>query len=325
MTENVMITPSDPTLNPASSLSPDEIVALYQEGCSVGDLCKRYGVKEKQTKRLLRERGVMRSRLDAVRAKCTKYSVNERFFESIETLEQCWMLGWLFSDGYNCISPADTRITLHSKDREVLVKMSALLENTRPLLEEPDYHRTSLIISRRRMAEDLHRLGCVQAKSLILQYPHEILNTKAKTCAFLRGLIEGDGCIHVRRTCPRTGPFVQLTIASGSPAFIRSIRQVFEQHWGMKGYLQRQAVRFQGKRRQMKAMLEDIYDLGALGLYLERKYQKHLEAMEVLNQAISTHYQQRNRLSKAPPAGVYEDTPSTPDPFDTPSTPHLNG
>ncbi len=288
----------------------NEIVTLYKGGQSVNDLSVRYGVSDTPLKRLLRAKGVMRSRMESARQKCTKYEVNERFFETIDTLEKCWMLGWFYTDGYNSEKAGDVRISLNDKDEEVLVKMSRLIGSTRPLQREPSYRRSTLIVTRRKMSEDLARVGCTQAKSFTIEYPHAVLDTRAKNCAFLRGVIEGDGCIHISRKPSRQGPYVGLTIASASPRFVEALGRIFEEYWGLTHYVERRAgrgivsIRFRGCRDKMKAMLTEIYDQTSFGLYLDRKYTQYQEAIILLDQLLETHYQRRP-VTRHPVAGVY--------------------
>lgn len=297
-----------------STLCPDEVVALYLTGLSREAVAVKLGVGLHPVRTILDARGVMRSKALAVSLASTKYTVNESFFETIDTLEKCWALGWFFTDGFNRPYPPDSRITLSDVDEEVLVKLNALISNTRPLLHEPRYKRTSLIVSRAKFAQDLARHGCVQAKSLIVQYPHALLDTRAKTCAFLRGVLEGDGCIHISRVPSKQGPYVTVTISSSSPAFVESIRRIFAEYWQMNGIIQKSrtrpvvGIRFAGGRIKMKAMLEDIYDLSSFGLYLERKYRKHLEAIALLGEMIDNRYHQLWSKWGKPSdgAGVYD-------------------
>ncbi len=257
----------------------------------------------------------MRSHRAATQLAHTRYTVNERFFESIDTLEQCWALGWFYTDGFNRVEPPDARISLNAKDEEVLVKLNALFGNTRPLQHEPNYNRVTLIISRRPFSADLDRHGCVQCKSHILQYPHHLLDTRAKTVAFLRGVLEGDGCICISQR-PKQGPFVAVTIASSSRAFVDAWDEVFQSYWGLKGVLQRgkdrptMGIRFEGTREKLRAMLDEVYDLDLFPLHLERKYRKYLEARALLTEMIDNHYHQRwskwGKPTQTPRAGVYE-------------------
>lgn len=300
---------------PAILLDPDEVVALYQSGLSRDAVAERLGVSKTPVRTILEARGVMRPRMEAALAACTKYAVNEAFFDDISTPEQCWALGWFYTDGFNRVSPPDARITLNDRDEEVLVKLATLMGSTRPLQREPNYHRTSLVISRKRISVDLARHGCVQAKSLILTYPHALLDTKWKTVAFLRGVLEGDGTIHVNRTGYREGPHVMLTIASASPSFVASLRRVFDQYWGLKGSVMWSpdrpciGVRFRGSRAKLKQVLLDLYDLSVCPLYLTRKYARYQEAVALLDDLIACHYHQpwsRWGSPKLPPAtGVY--------------------
>ncbi len=285
----------------------DEVVALYLSGLSRDAVADRLQSNHTLVRKILESKGVMRDRKKAALMACTKYAVNDRFFETIDTLEKCWALGWFFTDGYNRVSPADARISLNERDEEVLVKLNKLFGNDKPLTREPKYHRITLVVSREQFSHDLNRHGCVQAKSLIVQYPHHLLDTREKTCAFLRGVLEGDGCIHVD-TATKYG-YVVVTICSGSPSFVDSIGKVFNECWGLEGHIMKQkgsivGIRFRKDPVKLLALLDDIYDTKLFGLYLNRKYEKYLSVRQILLDQISERELRRSR--KVPiDLGVY--------------------
>lgn len=295
-------------------IDSEEVSRLYLSGLSRDEVACKLNVSPHWIRRIIEARGIARSRKESARAATTKYVVNERFFEHIDTPEKCWALGWFYTDGFNRISPPDARISLNEVDEEVLVKLQNLIGSTRPLQREPKYHRISLIVSRRQFSEDLAKHGCVQAKSLVVQYPHAILDTREKTCAFLRGVLEGDGCIHVSRIANRRGPYVVVSIACASPTFVSALNDVFQSYWGLKGCIMKNesrpvvGLKFDSGRDKMKAMLDEIYDLKALSLYLERKYRKYQEASALLEGLIANRHHQPPTQEDGPhfgPAQVY--------------------
>jgi hypothetical protein len=305
----------------------DEVIRLYtKEGLSSEAIGKIFHVGKLSVTKLLRRNNI------PVRSIGTRYLLNEDFFSSVDTPEKLWVLGWFYSDGYNSEEGNDVRITLNERDEEVLIKMAELMGSNRPIFKVPNLHTSSLIVSRRKISEDLAKLGCVQCKSLIIKYPQHLLSTRKKTCAFLRGVIEGDGCIYVNRKQGRQGPYVALTIACASPEFVYAIKEVFESNWNLYGCIQKTkerpivGIRFTGSRLNMRRMLNEIYDLKTFGLYLERKYRKYLEAIEILDDMIKNHYHRRSRETVKPEldSGVYSDSLTTP-PTVTPEPTYANG
>lgn len=274
-----------------------EIVTLYQSGKGRGTIARLLGVNEDVVRRTIKRKGIMRGREEGARLACTKYHVDEAFFESIDTLEKCWALGWMFSDGYNKTDVGDVRIGLNDRDEEVLIKLGDLMGNTRPLCREPKHVRSTLIISRRKMSDDLAKLGCIQAKSHIVQFPSTVLDTRAKTCAFLRGIVDGDGSIV---TCwqNKLVPSITLTIACASSLFVGSLKTIFTDYWHLSGYvghtkeLPVSGIRFCGSAQNLRNMLAEIYDSP---LSLARKYKQSKEAIAVLDEMIRTRYQLKLR------------------------------
>jgi hypothetical protein len=277
-------------------IDPEEVSRLYLSGLSRDEVARKLNVLSHRVRSIIEKLGISRSQKEGTKIFSTKYIVNERFFEHIDTLEKCWALGWFYTDGFNRISPPDARISLNEVDEEVLIKLKNLIGSTRPLQYEPKYHRISLIVSRKQFSEDLARQGCMQNKSLIIQYPHAVLDTRAKTCAFLRGALEGDGCIHVSRIASKRGPHVIVSIACASPEFVSALSDIFLIYWGLKGSIVKNksrpvvGIKFDGARTKVKEMLDEIYSLKTLNLYLERKYQKYQEASVLLEKLIANHY-----------------------------------
>ncbi len=126
-----------------------------------------------------------------------KYSLNEEFFDEIDTEEKAYMLGFIYADG--CNYPESTRILLGlaEKDKEILDKFSILLESSRPLQYRKSVGTSApqyiLNISSKHMSNKLIELGVVKAKSLILTFPKWL--NKELYHHFIRGYFDGDGCI----------------------------------------------------------------------------------------------------------------------------------
>ena len=57
-----------------------------------------------------------------------KYSIDESFFDSIDTEEKAYFVGFLFADGYNNTERHSVNLSLAEKDREILEQLSACLK-----------------------------------------------------------------------------------------------------------------------------------------------------------------------------------------------------
>lgn len=125
-----------------------------------------------------------------------KYVLNENFFEKIDSEEKAYFLGLLFADGYINENYYMVDLTLHIKDEEILRKfIFYLYANKRPLkLIRNNYLR--LVISSKKLVNDLKSHGCYQKKTFKLKFPNLPENMIRH---FIRGYFDGDGCITINK------------------------------------------------------------------------------------------------------------------------------
>ena len=129
-------------------------------------------------------------------------SFDESFFEKIEREEQAYWLGFLYADGYVKKTRSKDQqcfgITLSARDKEHLEKFKVSLSASHPIkiysrLGKKDYCRIEFYNDK--VSGDLIRLGCVENKTLILDFPSGEQVPKELINHFLRGYFDGDGCL----------------------------------------------------------------------------------------------------------------------------------
>ena len=129
-----------------------------------------------------------------------KYTLDEQYFENINTPRKAYFLGLLYADG--TVNNKRFSIALQEQDKHILESFLLELHSDRPLYfrnykckNENWSNQYVLSISNVAMCQDLMNLGVVPHKSLILDFPNEnILNPKFYS-SFLLGYMDGDGCI----------------------------------------------------------------------------------------------------------------------------------
>lgn len=133
----------------------------------------------------------------------SKYNYNKDYFKSIDTAEKAYWLGFLYADG--CITrfykgeklrSMSLEITLQSKDCEHLEKFRNALEANVPIKHrtiQGKYNADRIVINNTGICKDLINLGCVPAKSLILQFPNKDILPDRYIRDFIRGYFDGDG------------------------------------------------------------------------------------------------------------------------------------
>lgn len=131
-----------------------------------------------------------------IRKNGRKYIFNENYFESIDTEEKAYWLGFLAADGG--INRRTLKINLNVRDKKHLEKFAIALNSNLTVKEIPGtgYGKgtimASLEINSIKMVTDLARHGIIPNKSLILKPP--MLPSELE-CHWIRGYLDGDGSI----------------------------------------------------------------------------------------------------------------------------------
>lgn len=202
------------------------------------------------------------------------YPLNETFFDNINTEAKAYFLGFLYADGCNHTEKGCVSLSLQEKDKEILEKLSRLLQPSKPLHK---YRNTAgfktsnsqykLVISSRHISNRLVELGCVKQKTMILVFPDTNQVPESLQKHFIRGYFDGDGCVESNG--------VSMV---GTLRFCSSVKDIVKINLGVNFYL-----RFKGnyptteistKAKQGRIFLKWIYSDSTI--HLQRKYEKYL-------------------------------------------------
>ena len=134
-----------------------------------------------------------------------KYPIQEDFFDKIDTQEKAYILGLLYADGWNQTDRNVVGIGLKESDKEILDKITSLIQPTKPLgyykknkLKrgfENSQNEYRLVIANKRISERLVELGCGKAKTHNLTFPTEEQVPSCLIRHFVRGYFDGDGSV----------------------------------------------------------------------------------------------------------------------------------
>ena len=132
---------------------------------------------------------------------------NESIFETIDTEEKAYWLGFLYADGSVSKELDDKHkhknaieITLCIKDYEHLVKFANFLgfPSDKISIRDSKPNKSCRIqVSSKKMREDLINKGCTPQKSLNLSFPSYEQVPKHLMKHFVRGFIDGDGSLGI--------------------------------------------------------------------------------------------------------------------------------
>lgn len=254
----------------------DECKSLYLDGMSVSKIC--------ELKKLDRHNLSRRFKKDSLNVRkgfsyARKYDLNEHYFDTIDTEEKAYILGFIYADGNNLFRTNRISIHLSKTDEEILKKMShifygaeVLKYNSRTNKDGKMFNYVYLHLFSKHMSRHLATLGVVEAKSHKIVFPEWL--DKSLYQHFIRGLIDGDGWIYLPND-NRDSPNVGLICTRQINDFLKDY---FEKELGLKSYLVKAhkqdfnvmcEVRVKNYH-QCKMLMDWLYKDATI--YLQRKY-----------------------------------------------------
>lgn len=164
----------------------------------------------------------------------SKYNYNKDYFQTIDTSEKAYWLGFLYADGCivrfyknEILKSMSLEITLSRQDKGHLEKLNRALESNVPIrdkkvsLFEKEYGANRLTINCTKLCYDLIDKGCIPQKSCIIRMPTDDIVSKELKKDFLRGYFDGNGCIHIGLMNDK--PHIEISISTGTEAMLRDI------------------------------------------------------------------------------------------------------
>jgi hypothetical protein len=148
------------------------------------------------------------------------YSINSEYFNVLNE-DNAYILGLLATDG--CMHKRLGRETysvslgLNNKDRYIIENINQKMNSTYTIYDRKN-EIASVVIRDQKICRRLLELGIVPRKSLILECPKIPLNTIP---SFIRGVIDGDGTIQVKKP--------KVRIYSGSQNFVNGIQELLNE------------------------------------------------------------------------------------------------
>lgn len=231
-----------------------KIIELHISGKGVTEIGRILNIDRAAVSRNLKKRGFDTSRNPLIK----------NIFHTIDTEEKAYWLGFLYADGY--VSKYNQiEVSLSLEDEEHLVKLKQFVNTNTNIIK--DDHRCRLLFCSKEMANDLASLGCVNNKSLILTFPTEHQVPQNLVRHFLRGYVDGDGCL----CC--TSKTKQFSITSTQEFFEGMLKRTGWDEDKCNYYPSGQAITWRSHNDVMPQYLKYLYD--DCTIYLNRKYEKY--------------------------------------------------
>lgn len=166
---------------------------LYEQGESLTSICEKLKFERHMLSKLFKE--------DNIEIKQNKYIYNEKAFETIETEEDAYWLGFMYADGNINELRMVCDLSMAEKDVEHLEKFKNFISPNNILIKRKsylsstnkEYYSYRFYITNKQITENLINNGCLWSKTYDIKFPTHI--SKEMMPHFIRGFFDGDGNI----------------------------------------------------------------------------------------------------------------------------------
>lgn len=251
---------------------------------SVGASAKRFGINSQSLSKDLKELDLY----DESRKGKSIKKYNERIFDTIDTEEKAYWLGFIFADGYIYSSPIEEKksrtdwnfeLCASGTDKEHMEKFAKFIGYTKELkitkADNKGNTRCRVCLSSQHLWETLNSYGCTPRKSLTLKFPSlNIFKDESLVWDFIRGYIDGDGCISYA-TKDHSKMLLSLL---GTEDFLNSIQDVFSTKYTLEYNHNDKNSKTRVLEIACRPGLNILHKLYSHSkIYLKRKYERYLE------------------------------------------------
>lgn len=252
-----------------------KMIDMYESGIPLHKIGEELHFSAETVREKLIERGIhIKTQSECNR----KYSINEHYFDEIDTANKAYLLGLLYADGCRAKDSNGILIALQERDCGILEKFKKELETEQPLYfrdyteDQSRQNQYVLCIHNKRIAESLYKYGVIPNKEFQVEYPDFL--EKELVSHFIRGYVDGDGSIS-------HNPKEKRMSMTGTSMLLEGIKNYIETELGVHCtiYIPHRKKNKQNVTRtlsiagglQVKKVLDHIYKDAEL--YIERKHQ----------------------------------------------------
>lgn len=260
-------------------LAMEEYINSSEENKSLTKISNKYGIKRQTLSKHLKNAGYEIINYQNLAR------LDETLFDNIDTEEKAYWLGFMYADG--CVDSIGNRIEvrLSLKDISHLEKFRKFLKLKTEIRTGSSIgkngtvsHFCHLSVRNKHMWEQLNKLGCHPVKSLNVKFPNiNIFSNKKLIIDFIRGYVDGDGCLCTYKSTQSNSIRTVLNIV-GTESFLNSVNRIFKN----LGYLKsKNTNNYSNKALSLtfsdtisRKIARLLYEKASI--YLNRKYEKYL-------------------------------------------------
>lgn len=212
-------------------LDENEVIRKYNELKSAIKVSKYFKCSTPSIHAILEKHNIKKIGTNRV------YEFNEEYFETIDTEEKAYWLGFIYADGCICksIKEYDTKVfyfILKRSDRSSLEKFcnsieisTDIIKNRSIVKNNKKYPNSRITIHRQEFINHLMDKGVCFRKTFKTEFPYNKIS-EGLYHHFIRGYFDGDGCITFSNK-NTSSPSVSII---GTENFLRDIEKQFIKH-----------------------------------------------------------------------------------------------
>lgn len=270
-----------------------KIIQRYNNKEKISKIADDYGISYQHCWKILKQHNV-KNRGEG-RLSNKKYFFDTDYFNSVNTEEKAYWLGFLYADGCNFEKRNTVSISLAEQDKDHLkrfaesIKLSKEIRLISPKLKTKNSQLQYLIDATDPFfSKSLSKLGCGQAKTFKLKFPTEDQVPSYLINHFIRGYFDGDGSVYIILG-KKIGykPSFGIGIVGTRP-FITSLNEIIKKI-GINAHICTRHPERKNNIVQLSfggniAVEKFLYFLYKDGnIFLPRKYQKYKILLEINN------------------------------------------
>ncbi|UUV47012.1 hypothetical protein [Bacillus phage vB_BanS-Thrax5] len=238
-----------------------EVIKRYNNGDSIRKIAEDYPVGRTSIGYVLQRYNVQRKGQGNSYG-YSKYTVNQDYFETIDTEEKAYWLGFISADGH--VSDDGVTIGLSEVDENHLIKFLKHIGSNTKIRRIESTKAVVINVYSKKMVSDLRKLGLYKNKSKTQTFP---TIDKSLHRHFIRGVFDGDGTM--------TKNVVSFC---GSFDMISEIKKLMLEMFDLRNtkiIRKGEILSIINWYRNRHLILDYMYS--DANIFLERKYQKYKE------------------------------------------------
>lgn len=237
---------------------------------------------------------------------CIEFNLEHNFFESINTEEKAYILGFLYTDGWT--NGRDIiELTLQKRDMEILQEIANKLNfigNITESIKQNRYETCRLCIHSKKMTSDIVNKGCLPNKTYQIKFPSFDIIPQKHMKHFIRGCLDGDGSICFSKKQCHVSFVGNENMVIGMEHYLHTYENFKTRHVNLYKNDNINFCRMNiAGNRNCKLFLDWLYHDSTI--YLKRKFLKYMQLVDEVYRVDSIKPQDRKGLIR-PPVKLYD-------------------